>query len=260
MRPSVPSLLRRSVPRSATSSRIAFNVARPATSSTSSSFLLHRRPYSTPSSSSSSSTSSPPRACWSCHQPCPPTTPLCSSCSAIQPVLPTSEGGPNLFQLLGLPEKGSFAIDEGALKLAFLRGSKDVHPDGFKGKGEIEYQLAQHQASILNKAYYTLKDPLPRAQYLLSLSNVEVQESDSITDQSLLMEIMEAREALDDAESEEEVESLREEHREKAKQAVKQLGLAFEKGDLQRAKDLCTELRYWDKAGEAGKDKVHPVD
>ena len=52
-------------------------------------------------------------------------------------MLPLEEGGPNLFQLLGLPDKGSFAIDQGAIKLAFLQGSKNVHPDGFKGKEEV---------------------------------------------------------------------------------------------------------------------------
>lgn len=181
MRPSVPSLLRRSLPRSATSSRIAFNVARPATSSTSSSLLLHRRPYSTPSSSSSSSTSSPPRTCWSCHQPCPPTTPLCSSCSAIQPVLPTSEGGPNLFQLLGLPEKGSFAIDDGALKLAFLRGSKDVHPDGFKGKGEVGYLLVEGSDTRREgTSKLTISSPFP---FFLSQDRVPTRSTPSIDTQ-----------------------------------------------------------------------------
>lgn len=136
MRSCLPSLLRQSLPRPS-SSRLAFNLPRPSSLSSSSHLHLHR-PYSTPPPSTSSTSTSPPlRTCWSCHQPCPPTTPLCSACSAIQPVLPPSEGGPNLFQLLGLPEKGSFAIDEGELKMAFLKGSKDVHPDGFKGKGEV---------------------------------------------------------------------------------------------------------------------------
>jgi hypothetical protein len=47
---------------------------------------------------------------------------------------------------------------------------------------------------------------------------------------------------------------------EKANETVKQLGVAFENGDLAKAKELCIELRYWEKVDEAVKDKNHPVD
>ncbi|CED84654.1 Mitochondrial J-type chaperone [Phaffia rhodozyma] len=214
--------------------------------------------------SSSSSTSAEPgpleAACWSCSadlasQPVSRAS-TCSTCLAIQPVVRST----NLFELFGMDKNGTFDLDEGSLRREFLLRSKEVHPDGFKGKGEIEYQFAQQQSSLLNKAYETLKTPLSRAQYILSLSDIRVQEADAITDQALLMEIMEAREALEDAESEEEVDAIREENREKAKRTTEQLSEAFMKGDLPRAKDLTIELRYWRNVDDAVSNKLHPVD
>lgn len=62
----------------------------------------------------------------------------------------------------------------------------------------------------MNKAYHTLKDPLARAKYLLELQGVEVGESDSLEDPALLMEVMEIREELDEATTEEEVAQVKE--------------------------------------------------
>jgi hypothetical protein len=47
----------------------------------------------------------------------------------------------------------------------------------------------------------------------LSLNNIHVNETDAVSDQELLIDIMEAREAIDEARSEEEVEELRDVHR-----------------------------------------------
>jgi molecular chaperone HscB len=66
----------------------------------------------------------------------------------------------------------------------------------------------------------------------LSLSGIEVQESDSLMDQSLLMEILEAREALEDAESEEEVESIRAENKGSSQVNASGLGVSEKLADL----------------------------
>lgn len=44
----------------------------------------------------------------------------------------------------------------------------------------------------------------------------------------------------------------------RARAAVAGLSQAFQAGDLQRARDLTIELRYWLNVDTAGKDKLHP--
>lgn len=67
-------------------------------------------------------------------------------------------------------------------------------------------------SSMVNKAYGTLLNPYARAEYILKANDIEIGESDNVDDQELIMEIMEAREGLDSAERQEEVEQIREEN------------------------------------------------
>lgn len=72
---------------------------------------------------------------------------------------------------------------------------------------ELDY--AQLQSSVINKAYHTLKDPLSRAQYLLKEQGIQVNEGDSLSDPELLMEVMEFREELEEAQSEADIKPLK---------------------------------------------------
>lgn len=69
--------------------------------------------------------------------------------------------------------------------------------------------VARSLSGLANKAYKTLKDPLSRVEYILRLEDTELLETDQTDDQQLIMEIMEAREALEEAASPEDVESVR---------------------------------------------------
>ena len=64
-------------------------------------------------------------------------------------------------------------------------------------------------SSVVNKAYGTLLNPYARAEYILQLQGITIGESESVDDPELIMEIMDAREALDNAETREEVERIR---------------------------------------------------
>lgn len=98
----------------------------------------------------------------------------------------------------------------------------------------------------LNEAYKAIQDPLSRARYLLALRGIDVEdESAKIAENELLMEVMEVREAVEEAESEEQVAELRVENNVRIAQSVAILEEAFAKDDMGSAADEAIRLRYW---------------
>ncbi len=67
-------------------------------------------------------------------------------------------------------------LDTAALEKQFYVLSRKLHPDRFAAKPLAEQEAALSQSSLLNDAYRTLKDPILRTQYLLSLEGVELEE------------------------------------------------------------------------------------
>ncbi len=80
----------------------------------------------------------------------------------------------NYFEFFGLPRK--LTLDVVALEKQFYTMSRKLHPDRFASKPVAEQEEALAQASLLNDAYRTLKDPILRTQYLLKLEGVELEE------------------------------------------------------------------------------------
>jgi molecular chaperone HscB len=67
-------------------------------------------------------------------------------------------------------------LDILALEKQFYTLSRKLHPDRFASKPAAEQEAALAQSSQLNDAYRTLKDPILRTQYLLTLEGVELEE------------------------------------------------------------------------------------
>lgn len=67
-------------------------------------------------------------------------------------------------------------LDTAALEKAFYRQSRLLHPDRFASRSAEEQEEALSASSRLNDAYRTLRDPIARTQYLLSLQGVELEE------------------------------------------------------------------------------------
>lgn len=98
----------------------------------------------------------------------------------------------------------------------------------------------------INEAYKAIQDPLKRAQYLLSLRGVDVEdESAKLSENALLMEVMEAREAVEEVEDEAELAGIREENNGRIAASVKVLEEAFAAEDVERAAQEAIRLRYW---------------
>jgi molecular chaperone HscB len=78
------------------------------------------------------------------------------------------------FSFFNLPRK--LTLDVVALEKQFYVLSRKLHPDRFASKPVAEQEAALAQSSLLNDAYRTLKGPISRTQYLLTLEGVELEE------------------------------------------------------------------------------------
>jgi molecular chaperone HscB len=144
----------------------------------------------------------------------------------------------------GPPPNGPFAIDLSALKKEFLQLQARAHPDLHP---QADKKRAEALSARINEAYKTLQNPLLRAQYLLSLRGIEVAEDETakVDDPELLMEVLEARENIEEAESEEDLVEMRERNEERIAESTEIIDQAFKSDDLDAAKSEAVKLRYW---------------
>jgi molecular chaperone HscB len=153
------------------------------------------------------------------------------------------------FARLGVP--AALDLEPGQLDKAYFTRQRQWHPDRFVAKPPEERARASIEAAALNDAYRTLKDPLSRAVYLATLKGVELpSDGKTIDDPELLMEAMEGREALHEADTIEEVDSLAEKARIEMKEALSDLTSLFLRDDKPALRKALLRLRYLDKFAE----------
>ncbi|CAG8728611.1 15434_t:CDS:2, partial [Acaulospora colombiana] len=214
--------------------------------------------------------------------PLPTSLPACTTqgCTYIQP--PPKELTRDYFALFGLPglpkrgedakgdtnARNAFHIDPKTLRDRFLRIQKVSHPDRWARHGEEATEAAVSQSALATKAYQTLLSPRLRGEYILSLNDIYINEADTMEqEQELIMEVMEAREELEEAEGEEVSKLLRQneasvtEHTklERTEKLTMELENAIASEDWLEAKGLVIQLKYWEsfrRAGE-GQDVDH---
>ena len=119
------------------------------------------------------------------------------------------------FEVFGLPR--ILGIDLGALEKTFHQLSRQYHPDYFSTASASEKTQAVRMTALLNDAYRTLRHPVRRVEYLLSLYGFK--SDGSKVPQALLMEVFEINEQLEEVKagraSVEEIDSLRVQIKEK---------------------------------------------
>lgn len=140
-------------------------------------------------------------------------------------------------------------MDLKQLRKEFLQLQAKAHPD-------LAPQDRKRQAEALsmriNEAYKTLQDPLKRAQYLLRLQNIDVEdESAQLNDNALLMEVMEAREAVEEVEDEEDLVELKASNQTRVEESERILEETFKHGDMESAANEAVRLRYWKNIEES---------
>ena len=78
------------------------------------------------------------------------------------------------FALFALPRHLHLSAPE--LEKSFYTQSRRLHPDRFASRPASEQAEALARSSALNDAYRTLRDPIARTEYLLSLEGVQMEE------------------------------------------------------------------------------------
>ncbi|KAL1889559.1 hypothetical protein Sste5346_008808 [Sporothrix stenoceras] len=215
-----------------------------------------------------------------------------SSSETSSPSAGTSDapqGPPSFYALfpktfpLGGPPVGPFHVDIRALRTEFLQLQAAAHPDfhhsagassdastSDSGAGHSSARArAEALSSLINEAYRTLASPLLRAQYLLrqrfdvDLANDESTLSGgSGKDMELLMAVLEVREEIEGAKSEEDLDPVREANNTRMKASEEVLSDAFRADDAAVAQREAVRLRYWVNIDDAlrnwerGKDIV----
>lgn len=182
----------------------------------------------------------------------------------------------------GAPPDGPFDIDVRALRREFLQLQAASHPDyhhsaqtdttdddSSSSSSSSSSPSSSHSeprrraealSSHINAAYRTLSSPLLRAQYILAerhgvdLAGDEASRVSGPADTALLAEVMHAREAVEDARAEGDLEALSAENDARIRDAVAALAGALEAGDVGAAVGEAVRLRYWENIRESVRD------
>lgn len=163
------------------------------------------------------------------------------------------------FARLGLP--AALDLDAAALDRAYFALQRQWHPDRFVAKPAEERARASAEAASVNEAYRTLKDPLSRAFYMAGMAGVDLPgDGKTIDDPDLLMEAMEAREALHDADTPEAVDKLAAEARQDVRKALAGLASLFLANDRAAIRKTLLRLRYLDKFAEEARARRMNID
>ncbi|HEX7888538.1 MAG TPA: Fe-S protein assembly co-chaperone HscB [Ramlibacter sp.] len=127
------------------------------------------------------------------------------------------------FELFGLPQR--FAQDQGAIAERWKQLQREAHPDRFAAQGASAQRAALQWSVRINEAYQRLKDPLKRASYLCELLGAPIEaHSNTAMPPDFLMEQIEWREALDEAQAEDELEELSERVTQRRREMLAQIG------------------------------------
>lgn len=153
------------------------------------------------------------------------------------------------FTLFGLP--ASYHVDTQALATCFQELQRQNHPDRFAHASEAEQLVAVQRSATINQAWQTLRHPLMRAEYLLSLHGFDLtSEQHTVRDTAFLMEQLELREELDDieqAKDSDRLDALLKRIKVMTGQRQQQMVAELDSQTWESAADTVRKLRFLDK-------------
>ena len=157
----------------------------------------------------------------------------------------------NYFEIFDVPV--DYQVDLNKVSQLYRELQKAVHPDRFANGSEQEKRIAMQQTSLINQAFQTLKDPVLRAQYLLRLKGVDMQnETDTTMDPEFLMEQMEFREAISEVKSHSdplaELDKMLSESKQKINGFMESFSHTYAEDKLDSARDTVRKMQFLFKA------------
>ncbi len=141
----------------------------------------------------------------------------------------------NDFQIFGLPER--FSLERVELDARWKDLQRQAHPDRFASADAASQRLAMQWSVRINEAYQRLKYPITRAAYLCVLRGAPIEaENNTAMPSDFLMQQMQWREDLDEAEGAEALERMADDVLQARRERIAALQAALdEQGDAAAA-------------------------
>lgn len=164
----------------------------------------------------------------------------------------------NFFEVFGLSPV--FDLDLEHVGERYREMQRQYHPDRFVNEDSAVRRQAIQLAAHVNQAHDTLKDPLQRARYLLSMISTE-DDGEHVTsaDPGFLMTQMELRERLEELASASdplaEADSLKRELKQDIELIYAQLSDRFKSNEVEKAKELVVRLQFFHRLLDSVKEE-----
>ncbi len=154
------------------------------------------------------------------------------------------------FTLLSLPKDFDLGLKK--LDVAYFSLQTKLHPDRFANKSTKEQMFSMQQSVNLNMAYATLKSTLLRAEYMLKLEGIIVNDANATIkpSQQILLESMEMREHLAQTNSAGAIRQVIIETMDNILLVIEAIKKDFIDGKLEEAAQNTIKLRYLEKLSE----------
>src|SRR5689334_433363 len=196
--------------------------------------------------------------CFDCGKPTAGQL-VCPGCG-VTTSAPAPSPAADYFGVFGLPRK--LALDRDDLARRYYELSRRFHPDLWQDRPPAEREASVRATALINTAYRTLKDPVRRGLYWLSLHNESLGRDNERVPPELatlvfevqekLEELRDARAAGDGAGPESEVRQISEDLRGRMRRFAERLEENFQRSDvsgdaaaaLAETKEILSELHY----------------
>ena len=164
------------------------------------------------------------------------------------------------FELFAVPEQ--FAQDRAVLDARWKELQREAHPDKFMAQGAAAQRVAMQWSVRINEAYQRLKDPLKRAAYLCERHGAPVNaENNTAMPPDFLMQQMAWREALDDANSPDDLHEISSQVLSSKREALQQCEHLLDvKRDYQQAVAQVRAMMFIDKFANDLQDRIDQME
>ena len=130
-------------------------------------------------------------SCWQCGAEHPPCL-FCSACNALQPLPERAD----YFQILELPRR--LVIDPELLQKHYYELHRCLHPDLYQTGPQAARQASLRNTAALNRAYRSLRDPVDRGLYWLTLRGESLGADNKRVPPDLAAVVFEVQEQLEE--------------------------------------------------------------